>query len=79
VLEVLLSKVPEYRDRVDFVHIEVWQDFQLQKYRPAMAEWHLSTEPWTFFMDKTGQVVLKIESIFSEEELTSAMEQLVKL
>lgn len=79
VLEVLLNKVPEYQDRVDFVHIEVWQDFQLQKYRPAMAEWKLSTEPWTFFMDKTGKVVLKIEAIFSEEEFASAMAQLVKL
>ncbi|HEY8172088.1 MAG TPA: hypothetical protein VIH21_03295, partial [Dehalococcoidia bacterium] len=36
VLEVLLSQIPNYRDRVDFVHIEVWRDFQLQQYRPAM-------------------------------------------
>lgn len=79
VLEVLLNQVPQYQDRVDFVHIEVWQDFQLQKYRPAMTEWKLSTEPWTFFMNKAGQVVLKIESIFSEEELSSALDQLVKL
>jgi hypothetical protein len=79
VLEVLLDKVPQYQDRVDFVHIEVWQDFQLQKYRPAMTEWRLTTEPWTFFMDKTGKVVLKLESIFSEEELSSALDQLAAL
>ncbi len=79
VLEVLLSKVPQYQDRVDFVHIEVWQDFQLQKYRPAMTEWHLTTEPWTFFMDKGGKVVLKVESIFSEEEISSALDQLAAL
>ena len=79
VLEVLLAKVPEYQDRVDFVHIEVWQDFQLQKYRPAMTEWQLSTEPWTFFIDKTGKVVLKIEAVFTEEELASALAQLVAL
>lgn len=79
VLEVLLAKVPEYQDRIDFVHIEVWQDFQLQTYRPTMAEWKLDTEPFTFFMGSDGRVALKIEAIFTEEELASALEQLAKL
>ena len=29
--------MPKYQDRVDFIHIEVWQDFQLQKYRAAVT------------------------------------------
>jgi len=79
VLEVLLQQVPTYQDRVDFVHIEVWQDFQLQKYRPAVTEWNLPGEPYTFFMDRSGKVVGKLEAIFSEEELTGALDNLVKL
>jgi len=79
VLEVLLAQVPKYQDRVDFIHIEVWQDVLLQKYRPAMLEWHLATEPYTFFMGKDGKVVGKLESIFSDEELTSYLDQVVKL
>jgi hypothetical protein len=79
VLEVLLTQVPAYQDRVDFVHIEVWQDFQLHQYRPAVQEWKLPGEPYTFFMGKDGKVVGKLEAIFSDEELTSALEQLVKL
>jgi len=79
VLEVLLSQVARYQDRVDFVHIEVWQDFQLQKYRPAVQDWHLPGEPYTFFMGKDGNVVGKIEAVFSEEELTSTLDQLVKV
>ncbi len=79
VLEVLLAQVPNYRDRVDFIHIEVWQDFQLQKYRPAVQEWGLLTEPYTFFMGSDGRVVGRFEAIFSDEELTSALEQLVNL
>jgi hypothetical protein len=71
--------VTTYQDRVDFVHIEVWQDFQLQKYRPAVREWNLPGEPYTFFIGKDGKVVGKIQAIFSEEELTSALDQLVKL
>ena len=79
VLEVLLAQAPQYEDRVDFVHIEIWQDFQLQKNRPAVDEWKLPGEPYTFFMDKTGKVVGKLESVFSGEELTSALDQLAKL
>jgi hypothetical protein len=76
VLEVLLTQVPAYQDRFDFIHIEVWQDFQLQKYRPANLEWKLPTEPYTFLMDGQGRVVGKIEAVFTEEELHNALERL---
>ena len=79
VLEVLLAQVPQYQDRVDFVHIEVWQDFQLQQNRPAVTEWKLPGEPYTFFMGKDGKVVGRLESVFSDEELKSALDQLVAL
>lgn len=79
VLEVLLKQAPVYQDRIDFVHIEVWQDFQLQKQRPAADEWKLPTEPYTFFMDKSGKVVGKFEAVFGQDELTSALDQLAKL
>jgi hypothetical protein len=79
VLEVLLKHVPDYQDRVDFIHIEVWQDFQLHQYRPAVQEWNLPGEPYTFFMGKDGKVAGKLEAIFSEQELTGALDNLLKL
>jgi hypothetical protein len=78
VLEVLLQQAPAYRDAIDFVHIEVWQDFQLQKYRPAVQEWDLPGEPYTFFMDPSGKVVGKLEAIFSQDELKSALDKLAQ-
>lgn len=77
VLEVLLTQVPKYQDRIDFIHVEVWQDFQAQVYRPAMREWNLPTEPYTFFMGSDGTVLARLEAIFSDEELTRVLEQLV--
>jgi len=76
VLEVLLQQVPAYQDKMDFIHIEVWQDFQLQKYRPAVQEWNLPSEPYMFLMDGAGKVVGKLESIFAEEELKDALDRL---
>jgi hypothetical protein len=74
VLEVLLEQVPNYQDRMDFIHIEVWQDFQLRKYRAATQEWKLPTEPYTFVMDGQGRVVGKIEAVFTDEELMKALD-----
>jgi hypothetical protein len=79
VLEVLLNEVPAYQDRMDFIHIEVWQDFQLQRYREANLEWNLPTEPYTFIMDGAGRVAGKIEAVFTEEELRQALERAVAL
>jgi hypothetical protein len=79
VLEVLLGQAHRYADKIDFIHIEVWQDFQLQQYRPAPTEWNLPTEPYTFFMTSDGKVAGKIESVFGEQELIPALEQLAKL
>ncbi len=76
VLEVLLGQVPKYQDRIDFIHIEVWQDFQAQVYRPAVREWNLPSEPYTFFMGSDGTVLARLEAIFSDEELTRVLDQL---
>jgi hypothetical protein len=77
VLDVLLEQVPEYEERVDFVHIEVWQDFQLQQYRPATQEWKLPTEPITFFMGSDGRVVSFLESVFTQSELKTSLEAIL--
>ena len=79
VLEALIQEAPAYQDRIDFVHVEVWKDFQAQQYREAVTEWNLPGEPYTFFIGGTGKVVGRLEAIFSEEELRSALDQLVAL
>lgn len=77
VLDVLLEEAPAYEDRVDFIHIEVWQDFQLQQYRAATREWNLPTEPITFFMRADGTIASYLESVFSGGELTAALDALL--
>ncbi len=77
VLDVLLEQVPAYQDRVDFVHIEVWQDFQLKQYRAATQEWKLPTEPLTFFINADGTIAAFLESVFTVAELASALDGIV--
>jgi hypothetical protein len=77
VLEVLLEQVPAYRDRIDFVHIEVWQDFQAKVPRPAIGEWGMESEPFTFFVRADGTVMSRLEAIFTPEELTIELDKLL--
>jgi hypothetical protein len=77
VLEVLLAKAAEYRDRIDFVHIEVYKDFQSQEYRRAVVEWGLPGEPYTFFVGADGLVKSRLEAIFTKEELVERLDALL--
>ena len=55
VLEVLINGSKAYRDRIDFVHIEVWKDRQANQYRDSFFNYNANTEIYTvpeghFFM-----------------------------
>ncbi len=50
-----------YKDRVDFVHIEIWRDFKKQLINPTVNEWLAQpdgsiTEPVVYVVDKNGTV-----------------------
>jgi hypothetical protein len=74
VLELLLRLQPKYADRFDFIHIEVWKDYANHVFSPAVLEWGLMTEPWTFVIDPAGNVAGRFESVFDEEELTAVLD-----
>src|SRR3546814_15694577 len=51
-----------YGDRANFVHIEVWRDFEQNKLNRGAAEWHYPdeeanpSEPWVFLIDGEGTI-----------------------
>jgi hypothetical protein len=59
---------------VDFIHMEVFNDNQIDKgIRPQMAAFHLLSEPWLFAFDRSGKVAARIEGAYSERELGEAI------
>lgn len=66
---------------VDFVHIEVYEDLQVQSPEDltvvdAALEWALPSEPWVFVVDRQGVVVAAFEGAFNDRELTSVLDAL---
>jgi hypothetical protein len=69
-----------YGDRMEFIHLEVWQDFEANQLNPAAAEWIAPTpetqggEPWVFVIDGDGIIVQRFDNVASEAELLAAVE-----
>jgi len=77
----VLNSVATVRDQVgdaaNFIHIEVYADFQALTYVREMAEWGLQTEPYVFVLDDAGRVTASLAGPVSPRELTQALEEVL--
>jgi hypothetical protein len=67
----------EFKDRVNFIHIEVYKSFNPLIYADEMDQWHLTSEPWTFVLDRNGKVAARLGGPVSPRELTDALQALL--
>ena len=74
VLNSMATVRAEIGDAANFIHIEVYEDFQALTYVPEMAEWGLETEPYIFILDNAGRVVVSLAGPVSPRELAQALE-----
>jgi hypothetical protein len=70
-------------DRMDFVHIEVWRDFEAQQLNDAAADWIWperqgdAAEPWVFLVDADGTIVRRWDNVATEHDLSQAVDDLL--
>ena len=78
VVDVAQQVADEYKGKVDFIHMEVYNDNDLSKgIRPQLRAFHLETEPWTFLIDRHGVIRDRIEGAYGVSELEQAMRTIV--
>ncbi len=70
----------EYRGRANFVHVEVYRDPHLieptnpsRELAPAVEEWGLVSEPWTFVVGSDGTIGARFEQYVPPAVLESAL------
>lgn len=68
-LQVMLSIAQNYSDRANFVHVEVYKNFETFEVVDAMREWNFETEPWLIFVDGNGKIVKKYEGGITSKEI----------
>lgn len=76
-LDVVLGLKPKYADRLNFAHIEIYKDPRNGVLADTVNEWHLFTEPWTFFVDRAGMIVERFDGIVTVEEIQPVLDKLV--
>lgn len=71
-------------NRMDFVHLEVWRDFENNTINKAAAEWIWPdrtgdpAEPWVFLVDATGTIVQRWDNVATEADLADAVDQVLE-
>lgn len=80
IVDAIADLQDEYGDRADFVHIEVWRDFEAQELNEAAAEWIQTedggNEPWIFLVGADGEVAARWDNVLDADELTEMLEAL---
>lgn len=74
----------EFGDQANFVHIEVWKDFENNALNRAAAEWIYPnksvdpSEPWVFLIDGTGTVVQRWDNVANQAVVSAALSALLR-
>jgi hypothetical protein len=67
-----------YAEQANFVHVEIYQyPFDGTRFAPAVAEWRLPSDPWTFIVDKNGIVRDRFEGPAPADELESSLKSIL--
>jgi hypothetical protein len=72
-----------FGDRLVFVHLEVWEDFDAKKLNPAAAAWIYPSgaedarEPAVFTVDARGVIADRFDNVATDVELEGAVQRLL--
>lgn len=76
-----LSK--RYPDRAEFIHVEIWRNFNKQIINKAAADWLYRngdlTEPWLYLIGANGTILDRWSSLFDVREVAGELQQLPQM
>lgn len=80
VTDMVQELAAEYGDRAEFIHVEIWRDFQEGVVNEAAAEWLLRnddlTEPWVFLIGADGRVAARWDNVATRQEIEPLLQDL---
>jgi hypothetical protein len=80
-VKVVQGLEPAYRDRLTFIHVEIYRDFKpdpaKRKLAQTVVDWRLQTEPWVFLIDSKGIIQSRFEGPTASDEVKAAIDQLL--
>jgi hypothetical protein len=82
VTDMIAELATDYSDRADFIHVEIWRDFQASAINQAAADWLLRDddlrEPWVFFIGSDGRIKARWDNVATRAEIEPHLKRLPK-
>ena len=81
ITELVAELAAEYGDRADFIHVEIYRDFEAGKVNQAALDW-LQTpdgdlrEPWTFLIGADGRIAASWDTVVTRGEIEPLLKAL---
>lgn len=73
VTDMVAELAAEYGDRADFIHVEIWADFQDGAINEAAADWLFHEdnlmEPWVFLIGADGRIAARWDNVATRAEI----------
>jgi hypothetical protein len=82
ITDAVAAVAERHGNRMDFVHIEVWADYEARRMSPAAAEWIRrdgadGNEPWVFVIDGNGIVRHRFDNAANERVVEAAVDDVL--
>jgi hypothetical protein len=74
ITEMVSELERDYGDVAEFVHVEVWHDYEEGAINEAAADWLLTpdenlTEPWVFLIGEDGRILARWDNVATPQEI----------
>ena len=80
VTDMVADLAAEYGDRAEFIHVEIWADFQEGAVNRAAADWLFREdnlmEPWVFLIGADGRIAARWDNVATREEIEPLLRDL---
>jgi hypothetical protein len=81
VTDLVAELAAKYGDRADFIHVEIYQDFEVGKVNQAAIDWLTPAngdirEPWTFLIGADGRIAASWDTVVTRGEIEPLLEAL---
>ena len=76
-LQVVQAIAKNYAGKVNFIHIEIYKNFQTFEIADTVTEWKLESEPWLFFIGTDGKIAARFEGGITSKEIVPAFVKFV--
>ena len=81
VTDLVAELAAEYGDRADFIHVEIYRDFEAGQVNQAALDWLLPgdgdlREPWTFLLGADGRIAASWDTVVTRSEIEPLLEAL---